>query len=408
MTGAPRTTAPAAFRLLYTLAFFGAHLAFIPLLVLLLPRRVDEIAGADATSTLSLLLIAGAITASIANVAAGHASDRWFSRHGHRRVPIAFGLGLLAVSYVGLAAAGTFLSLMVAMVFFQVGLNAMFAPLGALLSDHVSDQQKAQTSAWLTMALPVSIAVCGPVGTVFPSDGWAAFSAVAAAVTLCVLPLLLLWPAVGPATPSVTAHRNDVAPPALVSADFRRAFLARFLVQCGAALVLFYVYVYLRQLPAAAGVPPDLSAAAAVLATAGGLAGALAVLAVGRMSDWLQQRRWPIALSGAVTAAGLLLLAAEPAWLLVILAYALFNAGLMTFLSVDSAMIAQMLSDHPSRGKLLGYMNLTNTLPGIVTPLLTLLTLQVASGESITILLAASAFATAISSLLIMRMKSIR
>lgn len=126
------------------------------------------------------------------------------------------------------------------------------------------------------------------------------------------------------------------------------------------------------------------------------------------MSDWLQQRRWPIALSGAVTAAGLLLLAAEPAWLLVILAYALFNAGLMTFLSVDSAMIAQMLSDHPSRGKLLGYMNLTNTLPGIVTPLLTLLTLQVASGESITILLAASAFATAISSLLIMRMKSIR
>jgi MFS family permease len=181
---------------------------------------------------------------------------------------------------------------------------------------------------------------------------------------------------------------------------------ARFLVQCGAALILFYLYVYLRQLPARAGVPP-LEEVLSILATSGGLAGAAAVFALGRLSDRLQRRRWPTAASGLVAAAGLLLLASEPAWPAIILAYTLFSAGPMAFLALDHALVAQMLAGHPARGRWLGIMNLTNTLPAIATPVLTLLALQVASDDAVRGLLALLAAATAAAGLIILRVRSV-
>src|SRR3712207_9447452 len=55
VSGEPGALAP---RIPWTfpLAFFGAHLAFVPVLVLLVPRRIEAIAGAEAPIVLSWLL----------------------------------------------------------------------------------------------------------------------------------------------------------------------------------------------------------------------------------------------------------------------------------------------------------------------------------------------------------------
>ena len=395
------------FRLLYSLAFLGAHLAFMPLLLLLLPRRVETLVRDQPTSALSMLLIVGAFTASVAHVVAGHASDRWLARHGDRRVPIAVGLSLLMASYAGLAAASSLALLALALVAFQAALNIMFAPLGALLADHVDDRNKARTAAWLTLSLPLSIAISGPIATLFPQDGSAAFAAVALLIALCIVPLLVLWPVTVQPAPAGDDPRHAASTP-LPLADFRRAWIARFLVQCGAALIIFYLYVYLRQLPPSAGVPDPLSRALSTLVSVGGVAGAAAAFLMGQLSDRLQQRRWPIATSGVLAAGGLLLLAVQPGWPLIVTGYAIFSAGLIAFLSTDSAMIAQMLGNHPSRGRWLGIMNLTNTIPAIVTPTLTLLALQIASGSAIRFLLVSAAMGALLAAHLIIRVSSIR
>jgi sugar phosphate permease len=80
------------------------------------------------------------------------------------------------------------------------------------------------------------------------------------------------------------------------------------------------------------------------------------------------RRKRPLILATLAAASGLLLLASEPAPALVLAAYVLFQIGLTAFLSVDSALVAQLLSRSARRGELLGLMNLTNTIPAIAVP----------------------------------------
>ena len=137
----------------YGLAFLGVHLAFMPLLVLLLPRRVEMLAGENAASVLSLLLLIGGVVAGIANIIAGAVSDKWYARFGTRRGLIAIGAGLIGVAYIGFAMAGVtrgvfvglvtaigmlpFVGLSIehlwAVVFFAVGASLMLSLLGLSL-----------------------------------------------------------------------------------------------------------------------------------------------------------------------------------------------------------------------------------------------------------------------------------
>ena len=74
-------------------------------------------------------------------------------------------------------------------------------------------------------------------------------------------------------------------------------------------------------------------------------------------------------------ALALLVLAAEPVWVIFVIAYGLFHLGLTGFLAVDTALVAQLLAGNPRRGMFLGLMNLTNTLPAIIVPAIALATM---------------------------------
>ena len=117
----------------FPLASLGVHLAFIPVLVLLLPRRVEAIAAGQSPLVLSWLLLAGAVTAGIANVLAGYWSDRWLRRYGNRRGLIALGLAALMTAFVWFSAAKTIANLALAVIAFQFTLNLAFAPLAAVI-----------------------------------------------------------------------------------------------------------------------------------------------------------------------------------------------------------------------------------------------------------------------------------
>eukprot|EP01037_Dinobryon_pediforme_P012834 gene12834-12934_t len=362
---------------LYVVAMFGAHLSYAPLLTLLLPRRIVGVAPDQAAAVTSLVVLAGAITASLGHILAGRISDGWRRRHGNRRAPIALGLVLTMVALGWLGLTRQVAGLALGLVAFQAALNLMFAPLGALLVDHFDDGAKARVAALVNLAMPMAGLGTGAAALIFPHDGPAPFLAIAALVGLSVAPLLMIWP-FAPAV--VTARAAPATVAATVAAaggkrgvDLAQIGLARLLVQCGAVFTMSYFYLFLVRDPLRAGVLPGHSVDVLYgrLVMASTLLVLLVTVPVGQWSDRRRRRRAPMVACALVAGLALCAVQAGSSWLL-LAGYALFQTGLIAYLSLDAATVAQILRDHPRPGEMLGYMNLANTLPSVCVPLIVL------------------------------------
>ncbi len=407
------TFAPGRARLaiaLYGLAYLGVHLAFMPLIVLLLPRRVEAIAPDEVAMTLSLLLLVGAVVAGAAHIVAGALSDRWLRRRPNRRGLIILGTAGLGLSYVLLAYAGNLPQLLGALVLFQVTLNFAFAPLGALLADHFPNELKGKMGGIMNAALPASSLTVVLVGWLFPEDGPLGMILTGLLALACIVPLLLLWP-LGDAMRAKESTRPGEQPTwALARRDFQIAWCARLAIQIGATFVLGYIYVLLSQVLVttpemaagnASGLLATLSAPASVIAI-------VATVAAGALSDKAGRRR-PLAFAAAIFALGLALLAGAGSLAAFIVGYAVFYVGLSAFLSIDTALVAQLVSASPRRGTLLGIMNLTNTLPAIFAPGLTMLAFSAERIEDVLgLLFLASAGLAILSAMAILLIRTVR
>jgi MFS family permease len=348
---------------LYVLAFLGAHIAFMPFLVLLLPRRVAAMGGDN--HLLSVLVLLGAVVASLANIAAGHASDSAMLRHGNRRRTVVAGLASLVASYGLLALAHDGWTLGVGVVGFQVAVNVLFAPVGSLIADYIPDARKGRVAGFLNCGLPLATGAIGLVAWVAPRDGAAGFGVTALMVLACVLPMVLVWPFGG-----ASASLAPVVSPQQARLPLRNITLAwgaRFLLQLGATLLTSYLYPYVAALLQGplqnSGLHPD--AAVGTLSAWAGLAACGGAIVGGYVSDVLDDRRRLLVGTPLLAALALAVLAHAPSWPVLAAAYAAFHCALAGFFAVEAAFVAAMMAQWHQRGRLLGIMNLANTLPAI-------------------------------------------
>ena len=142
------------FLLLYALAYTGGVVAYLPLLTLLLPLKIEALAGEARIGVFSATIIAGALAASGANVLFGWLSDRSVARGQGRRRWLCFGLIATVLSYAAVAAAASSAAIILAVTLFQVAVNAMLAPLLAIMADEVPDAQKGVAGGLLAAAVP--------------------------------------------------------------------------------------------------------------------------------------------------------------------------------------------------------------------------------------------------------------
>lgn len=346
----------------------------MPLLILLLPRRIESLYGSGATALLSWLLLAGAVTGSLANIAAGYLGDRWLRRHGNRRGLIAIGLALLIFSFLPLALATDQTSLIMAIIAFQIALNLALSPTMAVLTDHISVAQKGTIAGLIGAALPLSALGTTMLGWVFPVDSNTAYFASAAIVFICAAPLLLCW-GFTPASQSATPH--DFSPKPHFSISVRSLillWLARLLVQLSASFVLLYLFLHVVGLIAhnAAWQSERATNIVSIVSLLGAGFAVPAAVVAGRLSDQLTARQTIMIGAALMLSCSLVLLGSSPAPQIFSIAFILFQVGLTAYVSVDAALVAQLVSHHPQRGRILGIMNLTNTLPTILAPLITL------------------------------------
>ncbi|GAB5457907.1 MAG: MFS transporter [Henriciella sp.] len=353
------------FLALYTLAWIGGFIAYVPLLAVLLPARVSDISGTDAVSWLAYISFVGAVAASLANIGFGWLSDLI----GSRRAISAVGLGLSCILLVLTGTVDRLSSLLVLITLWQLSLNMMLAPLAAWAGDCVPDSQKGLLGGLLSIA-PAIGAMAGTFVTLPGlANGQERLWLVALIVVLCVLPVLIF---------GRPRHFPDLlhSPVDEVSAltkkpglsnEALRMWLSRLLIQITEAALFAYLLLWLRSLSEAFSDNDTAWVYSLVL-----LAGIPIAVFAGRWADQQNRPVLPLCLCAAAVSAGLLLMGA--AWDLTsaLAGYILFGIAGTVFLSLHSAQTLRFLPSPERRGRDLGIFNLTNTVPALIMPWLTL------------------------------------
>jgi MFS family permease len=144
-------------------------------------------------------------------------------------------------------------------------------------------------------------------------------------------------------------------------------WLARLLLQIAEASLFAFLLLWFRSLK------PDFTAndAATIFAFVLGLAVILA-LAVGRWSDRVNRPILPLIWGSGIAAAGLVIMSFATNLTVAIIGYVTFGLASSIFLALHSSQTLRVLPRPDTRGRDLGIFNLTNTIPSLIMPWLTL------------------------------------
>jgi MFS family permease len=358
------------FLYLYAIAVAGGSIAYIPFLTILLPVRAAHIAGNNAISLLAYAAFFGAISASIANIGFGWLSDR---SKGRRSWIVAGLVGSSALLPAMQYATGPVM-LIAMIICWQIALNMMLAPLSAWAGDCVPDSQKGLLGGLLALA-PALGALSGTLVTL---DGFASPNGrllwIAALVIALVCPVLLFGKPVP--MPQLIAPQlwiddlhlpNDARQVARNRGVVLRMWFASFLVQIAEASLFAFLLLWFKSLD------PDFgeNRASGIFTLVLGAAVIFSLL-LGRWSDRTDRPILPLALCSGLAALGLAIMAMAPTMLVAISGYVIFGLGSNIFLALHSSQTLRVLPSRRTRGRDLGIFNLTNTVPSLIMPWLTL------------------------------------
>lgn len=355
------------FILLYALAWAGGTIGYVPLLSILLPVQVADLAGNTAgVDWLACIALVGAVAASLSGILFGYLSD--FTRN--RRGWIFAGLCLSCTLLPVIGKMTSLAELVAAIVVWQMGLNMMLGPLAAWASDVVPDNRKGLLGGMMAFA-PGLGALAGALVTLPGlADGTARLSLVALLVACGVVPVLLIPPpASGQEQGRLSAPLGERQQHGLAV----RMWLARLALQVSEATLFAYLFFWLTSLDGSVSDNQTARLFSVIMLVSAPLA-----LAVGRWSDRAERPIQPLQASAFVAALGLIGMALSSDISGAMLTYSLFGLSSAVFLALHSAQTLRILPRPDRRGRDLGLFNLANTAPSLVMPWLTMTLIPVA------------------------------
>ena len=355
------------FMMLYALAWSGGAIGYVPFLTLLLPAKVTELTGADAVAWLSYIAFVGAISASVANVGFGWLSDYTRSR----RAFVFAGLIVSCLLLMSVAHIDRPGPLLLHIALWQFALNMMLSPLAAWAGDCVPNRQKGRLGGLLSFA-PAIGGLSGALVTMpalaLSRDAQPAL--VAGLVAACVLPVLFLGRPV--AMPQLMVDHVSAGPKSTTGAArgpsaVAKMWASRLLIQIAEASLFAFLLLWLRSLDEAMGENETARLYSLVVLVAVPLA-----LWLGRWADKRQRPILPLAGTAVICVIGLAGMAISGSLAGGVASYMIFGVAGAVFLSLHSAQTLRVLPRARTRGRDLGFFNLTNTVPSLIMPWLTL------------------------------------
>ena len=357
------------------LANLGLYLGYIGPLVVLLPNQVQAIAGADhKVVVLGWVTAIGAAVAMVANPVAGALSDRTTGPFGRRHPWTVCGALAGAAALVLLADQHTIPGLVLGWCLAQASLNAMQASVTAGVPDRVPVTQRGTVSGWI--GLPQSIGALLAVALVTKVvTGNGGYVLIAVLVLAFALPFALTTPdqrlslASRPPFAWRAFARSFWLSPRRYP-DFAWAWLTRFAVNLGNAMAVLYLLYFLRDRVHYSRLFPGHSAEDGLLILILIYTAAVVLTAVtgGIISDRTGRRKLLVTVAGLTMAVPAVMFALWPSWPVTIAAAAILGLGFGVYLSVDQALVTQVLPSAAGRAKDLGIINIANSGPQVLAP----------------------------------------
>jgi MFS family permease len=386
---------------LLSLANLGLWMGYFGPLQVLLPNQVEDVAGAGKTTALGIVTGVGALVAVVVGPVAGVLSDRTTARTGRRHTWIVAGAVLGLAGLALLAGQRTLVGLTVAWCVAQAGLNTLQAGLTAIVPDRTPVRQRGLVSGWVGLTQSIGVVLGVLLVTVVVTGTTSGYLLIGVLVVLTALPFVLATAdpavAVGAARSVLTAFRFSPRE----NPDFAWAWATRFLVQLGNAMATLYLLYFLRDRVHY----PDAEDGLLLLILVYTAATVLTVVIGGVISDRTGRRKPSVMVAGYVMAAAAALLAVWPTWTGALVAAVVLGLGFGVYLSVDQALITQVLPAAQDRARDLGIINIANSAPQVLGPALAFPIVAWLGGYSVLYLVVSAV--TILGSVLVTRIRSV-
>ena len=406
----PTVRMSAGLQVLFFLANVAIWFAKFPFQQIVIPLQILAFDASHKATDLALIAAIGSTFGLLANPIAGALSDRTTGRWGRRRPWLISSVILSTAMLVLLAYAPNLWTLILEWTLYQIVVNAVLAALLAIIPDQVPLRQRGFVSSFAGLSIPLGLVLGSILVTrVLGSRVLPTYYTIGAIFLVIILLLALMLPD--------KALEKNVLPAfnlrKFVTSfwispvrypDFAWAWITRFLALMASSAVTFYLLYYFQDAihdtskAAVQGVANFnyIYVAVLLIASIGG----------GILSDRIRRRKIFVLCGGIVIGLSMLSLAFVQTRTGVTIAAVLFGLGFGVYLAVDIALITEVLPSASDRGKDLGILNVANTLPQVLVPIVAALTIN--AFHNYTVLFAIVAVAAVLSGLLVLPIKGVR
>lgn len=379
-------------------ANLGLWLAIYAPIQVLLPQQAELLDRANKEFVFGVVTGVGAAVSLLVVPLIGYLSDRTTSRFGRRHPWTLAGAVVGALGLAVLASAPSILVMTVGWCLVQAGVGGMLAALTSAVPDRVPVEQRAQVGGLIGISQMLGTVMGAVVVTLLVSGLPAGY--MACAVIVLVGALFFVW-----RTPDTKLIVKPVRPTFWISPrehpDFAWAWLGHLMINLGNAFGTLYLLFFLADVVH----HPSPEDGLLVMMALYGVALAAGAVLFGARSDRSGRRKPYVYLAAVVMALAALLLAIWPTWEVALVAAPLLGVGFGTYWAVAIALLTQVLPAASDRAKDLGVLNVANSLPQVMAPLLTALILANLGGYRG--LFAMSALTTMLAAVLMSRVRSV-
>jgi MFS family permease len=370
----------------YVVANLCSWTAILTPIAITLALRVREIDPAGASASLSMVSAIGAVFGIIANPVFGRLSDRTRSRFGMRRPWMLGGIAAAACGLGIVAAAPSVAVLAVGWAITQLGVQALLAPITAVLADHVPVHQRGRVGGLVSVGQSAATTVGAGLLALNPTSLTWGLLAPAGLAAIVVAVLCLVLP----------DRRHDGSPRPPLSAreilasfwvdprrrpDFAWALGGRLLVFMGVTILIVYqAYFLLSRI----GVAPQQIAAVmfGVLLLENAVAVVTNVVS-GWLSDRAGRRKVFVAGSALVGAAGFAVAGVATDMPLFLVGVTLLGIAKGAYGAVDLALVTDLLpAGKQDAAKDMGLFIVAGLIPNLLSPLLASFVLAIGAGAA--------------------------